>query len=42
MIMMVAFQALAQYSVRIERAVTAPARQVGLERGESRVESPRH
>jgi len=42
MIMMVAFQALAQYSVRIERVVTAPARQVGLERGESRVESPRH
>ncbi|MCX7622818.1 MAG: ABC transporter permease [Thermomicrobium sp.] len=40
MIMMVAFQALAQFSLRIERAATVAATQV--ERGESRVESPHH
>lgn len=40
MIMMVAFQTLAQYAVRIERAVPIPATQ--RERGESRVESPHH
>ncbi len=40
MIMMVAFQALAHFSIRVERTVTVAAPQ--LERGESRVESPRH
>lgn len=42
MIMMVAFQALAHYSVRVERQAAVPRPQLELERGESRVESPRH
>ncbi|MCS7003356.1 MAG: ABC transporter permease [Dehalococcoidia bacterium] len=42
MIMMVAFQALAHYTVRVERLAAVPAPQLELERGESRVESPRH
>jgi len=40
MIMMVAFQALAQFSLHIER--TAPVAAGEVERGESRVESPHH